>query len=47
MDMRRDLFAIRERNGGEESEDEDLLLDMMDVAWSKLTEEERAQINSM
>ncbi len=47
VDMRKDLLAIRERNGGKESEVEDQLLDAMDAVWHQLTEEERARINAM
>ena len=40
--LERRLWLIRWRNGGEESVEEDDVLDEMDRAWMKLSERERS-----
>lgn len=40
------LVRIRWLRGGAESVEEDALLDQMDVAWSRLSPQEQAQLNA-
>ena len=40
------LVRVRWSRGGAESEEEDDLLDQMDIAWSRLSPQEEAQLNA-
>lgn len=40
------MLQIRKKHNGEDSQEEDTLLDFMDGVWWDLTDEERAQLNN-